>query len=192
MKHYLIKRNISDSIRIKQKLLQNDDIMVDIIKVADLIVEAFNKGNKLLFCGNGGSAADAQHLAAEFSGKYYLNRPPLHAEALHTDTSFMTAVSNDFSFDEVYARLIKGIGKQGDILIGMSTSGNSKNVIKALKEAKKKNIITIGFTGKANGNMKSYCDYLINIPSDDTPRIQECHLMLGHAICELVENELFS
>ena len=192
MKHYLIKRNISDSISIKQKLLQNDDIMVDIIKVADLIVEAFNKGNKLLFCGNGGSAADAQHLAAEFSGKYYLNRPPLHAEALHTDTSFMTAVSNDFSFDEVYARLIKGIGKQGDILIGMSTSGNSKNVIKALEEAKKKNIITIGFTGKANGNMKSYCDYLINIPSDDTPRIQECHLMLGHAICELVENELFS
>ena len=192
MKHYLIKRNISDSIKIKQELLQNNDIMVDIIKVADLIVEAFNKGNKLLLCGNGGSAADAQHLAAEFSGKYYLNRPPLHAEALHTDTSFMTAVSNDFSFDEVYARLIQGIGKQGDILIGMSTSGNSKNVINALEEAKKKNIITIGFTGKANGNMMSYCDYSINIPSDDTPRIQECHLMLGHAICELVENELFS
>ena len=192
MKHYLIKRNISDSIKIKQEQLQNNDIMVDIIKVADLIVEAFNKGNKLLLCGNGGSAADAQHLAAEFSGKYYLNRPPLHAEALHTDTSFMTAVSNDFSFDEVYARLIQGIGKQGDILIGMSTSGNSKNVIKALEEAKKKNIITIGFTGKANGNMKSYCDYLINIPSDDTPRVQECHLMLGHAICELVEKELFS
>ena len=192
MKQDLIRRNISDSITVKQKLLQNDTIIVDITKVADLIVEAFNNGNKLLFCGNGGSAADAQHLAAEFSGRYYLNRPPLHAEALHTDTSFMTAVSNDFSFDEVYARLIQGIGKQGDILIGMSTSGNSKNVIKALEEAKKKNIITIGFTGKVNGNMKSYCDYLINIPSDDTPRIQECHLMLGHAICELVEKELFS
>lgn len=192
MKQDLIRRNISDSITVKQELLQNDAIMVDITKVADLIVEAFNNGNKLLFCGNGGSAADAQHLAAEFSGRYYLNRPPLHAEALHTDTSFMTAVSNDFSFDEVYARLIQGIGKQGDILIGMSTSGNSKNVIKALEEAKKKNLITIGFTGKANGNMKPYCDYLINIPSDDTPRIQECHLMLGHAICELVEKELFS
>ena len=192
MKQDLIRRNISDSITVKQELLQNDAIMVDITKVADLIVEAFNNRNKLLFCGNGGSAADAQHLAAEFSGRYYLNRPPLHAEALHTDTSFMTAVSNDFSFDEVYARLIQGIGKQGDILIGMSTSGNSKNVIKALEEAKKKNIITIGFTGKANGNMKPYCDYLINIPSDDTPRIQECHLMLGHAICELVEKELFS
>ena len=192
MKQDLIRRNISDSITVKQELLQNDAIMVDITKVADLIVETFNNGNKLLFCGNGGSAADAQHLAAEFSGRYYLNRPPLHAEALHTDTSFMTAVSNDFSFDEVYARLIQGIGKQGDILIGMSTSGNSKNIIKALEEAKKKNIITIGFTGKANGNMKPYCDYLINIPSDDTPRIQECHLMLGHAICELVEKELFS
>ena len=192
MKQDLIRRNISDSITVKQELLQNDAIMVDITKVADLIVEAFNNGNKLLFCGNGGSAADAQHLAAEFSGRYYLNRPPLHAEALHTDTSFMTAVSNDFSFDDVYARLIQGIGKKGDILIGMSTSGNSKNVIKALEEAKKKNIITIGFTGKANGNMKPYCDYLINIPSDDTPRIQECHLMLGHAICELVEKELFS
>ena len=192
MKQDLIRRNISDSISVKQQLLQNDDIIVDIIKLADLIVEAFINGNKLLFCGNGGSAADAQHLAAEFSGRYYLNRPPLHAEALHTDTSFMTAVSNDLSFDDVYARLIQGIGKQGDILIGMSTSGNSKNVIKALEEAKKKNIITIGFTGKANGNMKPYCDYLINIPSDDTPRIQECHLMLGHAICELVEKELFS
>ena len=192
MKQDLIRRNISDSITVKQELLQNDAIMVDITKVADLIVEAFNNGNKLLFCGNGGSAADAQHLAAEFSGRYYFNRLPLHAEALHTDTSFMTAVSNDFSFDEVYARLIQGIGKQGDILIGMSTSGNSKNVNKALEEAKKKNIITIGFTGKANGNMKPYCDYLINIPSDDTPRVQECHLMLGHAICELVEKELFS
>ena len=191
MKQDLIRRNISDSIMVKQQLLQNDDVMVNITKVADLIVEAFNNGNKLLFCGNGGSAADAQHLAAEFSGRYYLNRPPLHAEALHTDTSFMTAVSNDFSFDEVYARLIQGIGKQGDILIGMSTSGNSKNVIKALEEAKKKNIITIGFTGKVNGNMKPYCDYLINIPSDDTPRIQECHLMLGHTICELVK-KLFS
>ena len=192
MKQDLIRRNISDSISVNQKLLKNDTILTEITKVVDLIVEAFNNGNKLLFCGNGGSAADAQHLAAEFSGRYYLNRPPLHAEALHTDTSFMTAVSNDFSFDEVYARLIQGIGKQGDILIGMSTSGNSKNVIKALEEAKKKNIITIGFTGKANGNMKPYCDFLINIPSDDTPRIQECHLMLGHAICELVEKELFS
>ena len=192
MKKDLIRRNISDSIRVKQELLQNDAIIDDIIKVADLIIEAFNNGNKLLFCGNGGSAADAQHLAAEFSGKYYLNRAALHAEALNTDTSFITAVANDYSFDEVYARLIQGIGKKGDLLIGMTTSGNSKNVIRALEEAQRKNIITIGFTGKSNGNMKPYCDHLINIPSHDTPRIQECHLMLGHGICELVEKELFS
>tara|TARA_B100000524_G_scaffold291137_1_gene166005 strand:+ start:164 stop:742 length:579 start_codon:yes stop_codon:yes gene_type:complete len=192
MKKDLIRRNISDSISIKQELLGNDNLIAEVSKLADLIIEAFNNGNKLLFCGNGGSAADAQHLAAEFSGKYYLNRPALHAEALNTNTSFITAVANDYSFDEVYARLIQGIGKKGDVLIGMSTSGNSKNVIKALEEAKKKEIITIGLTGKSNGNMKPYCDYLINIPSDDTPRIQECHLMIGHGICELVEKELFS
>ena len=192
MKKDLIRRNISDSISIKQELLENDNLIADVSKIADLIIKAFNNGNKLLFCGNGGSAADAQHLAAEFSGKYYLNRPALQAEALNTNTSFITAVANDYSFDEVYARLIQGIGEKGDILIGMSTSGNSKNVIKALEEAKKKEIITIGLTGKSKGNMKPYCDYLINIPSDDTPRIQECHLMLGHGICELVEKELFS
>ena len=185
-----IKKQIEESITTKQLLIGNG--LNDIEEAAGLLIDAINTSKKILWCGNGGSAADAQHLAAEFSGRYYLNRPPLHAEALHTDTSFMTAVSNDLSFDDVYARLIQGIGKQGDILIGMSTSGNSKNVIKALEEAKKKNIIAIGFTGKANGNMKPCCDYLINVPSDDTPRIQECHLMLGHAICELVEKELFS
>ena len=145
-----------------------------------------------LFCGNGGSAADAQHLAAEFSGRYYLDRAPLYAEALHTDTSFMTAVANDFSFDEVYARLIEGIAKNGDVLIGLSTSGNSNNIIKALMEAQKRNITTIGFTGNNDGKMNKYCDILLVVPSTDTPRIQECHLMLGHAICELVEKKLFS
>ena len=154
MKKDLIIRNISDSISIKQEILENDNLIAEVSKIADLIIEAFNNGNKLLFCGNGGSAADAQHLAAEFSGKYYLNRPALQAEALNTNTSFITAVANDYSFDEVYARLIQGIGDKGDILIGMSTSGNSKNVIKALEEAKKKEIITIGLTGKSNGNMK--------------------------------------
>ena len=183
--------SIKENISIKESL-KNKKYLRIIEKIINQVFVTIKRNKKIMTCGNGGSAADAQHLAAEFSGRYYINRPPLHAEALHTDTSFMTAVSNDFSFDEVYARLIQGIGKQGDILIGMSTSGNSKNVIKALEEAKKKNIITIGFKGKANGNMKPYCDYLINIPSDDTPRIQECHLMLGHGICELVEKELFS
>ena len=191
-KQDLIKKNIKDSLKIKKELLENETLIKQIVEIADLIIKAFKTEKKLLFCGNGGSAADAQHLAAEFSGRYYLNRAPLHAEALHTDTSFMTAVANDFSFDEVYFRLIKGIGKDGDILIGMSTSGNSKNVTKALEQAKKQGLITIGFTGKKGGEMNNHCDLIINIPSNDTPRIQECHLMLGHAICELVEKELFS
>jgi D-sedoheptulose 7-phosphate isomerase len=191
-KQDLIKKNIKDSLKIKKELLENETLIKQIVEIADLIIKAFKTEKKLLFCGNGGSAADAQHLAAEFSGRYYLNRAPLHAEALHTDTSFMTAVANDFSFDQVYSRLIKGIGKDGDILIGMSTSGNSKNVTKALEQAKKQGLITIGFTGKKGGEMNNHCDLIINIPSNDTPRIQECHLMLGHAICELVEKELFS
>ena len=191
-KQDLIKKNIKDSLNIKKELLKNETLIKQIVEIADLIIKAFKTEKKLLFCGNGGSAADAQHLAAEFSGRYYLNRAPLHAEALHTDTSFMTAVANDFSFDQVYSRLIKGIGKDGDILIGMSTSGNSKNVTKALEQAKKQGLITIGFTGKKGGEMNNHCDLIINIPSNDTPRIQECHLMLGHAICELVEKELFS
>ncbi|MAD50653.1 MAG: phosphoheptose isomerase [Flavobacteriales bacterium] len=191
-KQDLIKKNIKDSLKIKKELLKNETLIKQIVEIADLIIKAFKTEKKLLFCGNGGSAAEAQHLAAEFSGRYYLNRAPLHAEALHTDTSFMTAVANDFSFDEVYSRLIKGIGKDGDILIGMSTSGNSKNVTKALEQAKKQGLITIGFTGKKGGEMNNHCDLIINIPSNDTPRIQECHLMLGHAICELVEKELFS
>ena len=191
-KQDLIKKNIKDSLKIKKELLKNETLIKQIVEIADLIIKAFKTEKKLLFCGNGGSAADAQHLAAEFSGRYYLNRAPLHAEALHTDTSFMTAVANDFSFDEVYSRLIKGIGQDGDILIGMSTSGNSKNVTKALEQAKKQGLITIGFTGKKGGEMNNHCDLIINIPSNDTPRIQECHLMLGHAICELVEKELFS
>lgn len=191
-KRDLIKKNIKDSLKIKKELLKNETLIKQIVEIADLIIKAFKTEKKLLFCGNGGSAADAQHLAAEFSGRYYLNRAPLHAEALHTDTSFMTAVANDFSFDQVYSRLIKGIGKDGDILIGMSTSGNSKNVTKALEQAKKQGLITIGFTGKKGGEMNNHCDLIINIPSNDTPRIQECHLMLGHAICELVEKELFS
>ena len=191
-KQDLIKKNINDSLKVKQNLIQNDKLINQVVDVANQIIKAFKGGKKLLFCGNGGSAADAQHLAAEFSGRYYLNRAPLHAEALHTDTSFMTAVANDFSFDEVYSRLIEGIGKQGDILIGMSTSGNSKNVTKALDQAKKQGLTTIGFTGEKGGEMNTHCDVLINIPSNDTPRIQECHLMIGHAICELVEKELFS
>jgi D-sedoheptulose 7-phosphate isomerase len=144
-----------------------------------------------LFCGNGGSAADAQHLAAEFSGRFYTDREALPAEALHCNTSYITAVANDYSYDVIYSRMINGIGKPGDILIGLSTSGNSKNIVEAFKTAKTKSMITIGLTGESGGTMKHISDYLLNVPSNDTPRIQESHIMIGHIICQLVEEKYF-
>ncbi len=155
------------------------------------IVDAFRAGNKLLLCGNGGSAADAQHLAAEFTGRFYKDRQGLPAEALHVNTSYLTSVANDYSFDVVYSRMVTGIGNKGDILIGLSTSGNSTNIINALTAAKEKEMITVGFTGEEGGKMKNLCDYLINIPSNDTPRIQESHILIGHIICQLAEEKYF-
>ncbi len=186
-----IIESIKESIDVKQKILTNSLLISDIRKIAVVCTNAFSRGNKVLFCGNGGSAADAQHLAAEFSGRYYYDRPPLPSEALHVNSSFMTAVANDYSFDEVYARLLKGIGKEGDVLIGLSTSGNSKNVIRAFEVARDMGITTVGLTGETGGNLAVLCDFLINIPSTDTPRIQESHIMIGHIICELVESTLF-
>jgi D-sedoheptulose 7-phosphate isomerase len=159
--------------------------------VAHTCTTAFSNGNKVLFCGNGGSAADAQHLAAEFSGRFYYDRPPLPSEALHVNTSYLTAVANDYSFDEVYSRIIQGTGNEGDVLIALSTSGNSSNVIKAIETAKRKGMITVALTGKSGGKIKGIADFLINVPSDDTPRIQESHIMIGHIICEQVERALF-
>ena len=159
--------------------------------VIDVISKAFQNGNKVLFCGNGGSAADAQHLAAEFSGRFYKDRKALPAEALHCNTSYLTAVANDYSYDVIYARLVDGIGIKGDILIGLSTSGNSKNIVKAFETAREKGIITIGFTGERGGEMQKISDYLFNVPSNDTPRIQESHILLGHIICQLVEEKVF-
>ncbi len=155
------------------------------------IESAFKKGKKVLFCGNGGSASDAQHLAAEFSGRFYTDRDALPAEALHCNTSYLTAVANDYSYDVIYSRLIKGIGNEGDVLVGLSTSGNSKNIVKAFEMAKEKQMITIGFTGSTGGKLNELSDYLINIPSDDTPRIQESHITIGHIICQLVEENYF-
>ncbi len=186
-----ISESIKDSIEVKQKILA-DKALLDLIReVALHCTESFCNGNKVLFCGNGGSAADAQHLAAEFSGRFYYDRPPLPSEALHVNTSYLTAVANDYSFDEVYSRIIRGSGKEGDILFGISTSGNSKNIIKAFETANELGMITIAMTGASGGNMKNKCDYLINVPSSDTPRIQESHIMIGHIICELVETALF-
>lgn len=183
---------IKASIETKQQVLQDKDLLAVIGKAVEVIVSAFKKGNSVYFCGNGGSAADAQHLAAEFSGRFYTDRKALPAEALHCNTSYLTAVANDYSFDVIYSRLIDGIGKEGDILIGLSTSGNSANIIKAFEKAREKKMTTIGFTGKSGGKMKDSSDLLINIPSTDTPRIQESHIMTGHIICQLVEEYLFT
>ncbi|MCU0321953.1 MAG: D-sedoheptulose 7-phosphate isomerase [Chitinophagaceae bacterium] len=182
---------IQDSINVKQQILTDAALQQTIADCVTLIVQAFNNGNKVLFCGNGGSAADAQHLAAEFSGRFYIDRKALPAEALHCNTSYLTAVANDYSYDVIYARLLEGIGNSGDVIIGLSTSGNSKNIIKAFEVAQQKNITTIGFTGATGGAMKICSNYLINVPSTDTPRIQESHILLGHIICELVEAAIF-
>lgn len=186
-----IKDIISASIQTKQKILNDDAFVQKMQTVVDVITHAFKQGNKVLFCGNGGSAADAQHLAAEFSGRFYKDRKALPAEALHCNTSYLTAVANDYSFDVVYARLIDGLGMNGDVLIGLSTSGNSGNIVKAFEKAREKGVITVGFTGTTGGRMKEVSDYLFNVPSTDTPRIQESHILIGHIICQLVEEKLF-
>lgn len=187
-----IKSIIGSSISVKQALLGDEQLLDTIQQVTGAVVTAFKNGNQVLFCGNGGSAADAQHLAAEFSGRFYKDRPALPSEALHCNTSYLTAVANDYSYEVIYSRLVKGIGKPGDILIGLSTSGNSKNIVRAFGQARENRMITVGFTGGAGGEMKPLSDFLINIPSTDTPRIQESHIMVGHIICQLTEEKLFS
>ncbi len=186
-----IKSKIQTSVDLKTSLLTNTHILNAVSDAVNKITTVYKNDGKVLWCGNGGSAADAQHLAAELSGRFYYDRPPLFSEALHVNTSYTTAVANDYSYDVIYSRLVKAMGRKGDVLIGMSTSGNSGNVIKAFEEARNKGITTIGFTGETGGKMKPLCDILINIPSTDTPRIQECHMLLGHTICELVEMALY-
>ncbi len=187
----VIEQNLKNSISLKESILSDESMLEQVCDISDKIVKAFQNKGKLLFCGNGGSAADAQHLASEFSGRYYKDRAPLYSEALHTNTSYLTAVSNDYSFADAYSRLVQAIGNENDILIGLSTSGNSKNVVNAMKQAQEQGLFTIGFTGKAKGDIDAYCDVIVKVPSKDTPRIQECHMLIGHSVCEMVENELF-
>lgn len=186
-----IKSKIEDSIIIKNELLKNDIILSTLEKVINDIINSYEAGGKVLWCGNGGSAADAQHLSAELSGRFYYDRPPLFSEALHVNTSYTTAVANDYSYDIIYSRLVEAMGKKGDVLIGLSTSGNSQNVVKAIEKANQMGLITVSFTGESGGILKDISKYLINIPSSNTPRIQECHMILGHTICEIVELKLF-
>ncbi len=187
-----IKNIIQESIQVKQELLQNEALIQNLSTVSDVMVQSLQSGGRIYFCGNGGSAADAQHLAAEFSGRFYIDRKALPAEALHCNTSYLTAVANDYSYDVVYARLIDGIGNSGDVLVGLSTSGNSKNIVTAFQTAQSKGITTIGFTGAGGGTLKDCSDYWFPVTSTDTPRIQESHILLGHIICQLVEERLHS
>lgn len=186
-----IIKSIGDSISVKQQILRSDILLRTIQQVADVIIAALQSGKRVLWCGNGGSAADAQHLAAELSGRFYYDRPPLNSEALHCNTSYLTAVANDYGYDLIYSRMIDGACHPGDVLIGISTSGNSKNILNAFSKARQLGVTTIAMTGATGGAMRERADYLLNVPSCDTPRIQESHIMLGHIICEMVEARIF-
>jgi D-sedoheptulose 7-phosphate isomerase len=186
-----IQSKFQASITLKTAVMNDMAILKSVNEAIKKITDTYNNKGKVLWCGNGGSAADAQHLAAELSGRFYYDRPPLFSEALHVNTSYTTAVANDYSYDVIYSRLVKAMCVKGDVLIGLSTSGNSANVVKAFEEARNMGVITVGFTGETGGKMKAFSDILINIPSTDTPRIQECHMLLGHTICEIVEMNLF-
>lgn len=186
-----IQSKLKSSIELKTAVMNNTTLLNSVSDAVNKVIEAYKHKGKVLWCGNGGSAADAQHLAAELSGRFYYDRPPLFSEALHVNTSYTTAVANDYSYDVIYSRLVKAMAQKGDVLIGLSTSGNSANVVKAFEEARNLGVVTVGFTGESGGKMKPLSDILVNIPSTDTPRIQECHMLLGHTICELVEMNLF-
>jgi D-sedoheptulose 7-phosphate isomerase len=187
-----ISELIKASIQVKERLLSDKDLVQKINQCVDVFVNCFANGGKVLLCGNGGSAADAQHIAAELSGRFYIDRTPLFAEALHVNTSYLTAVANDYGFNAAFARLVEGMGKKGDILLALSTSGNSENIVNAVAKANEAGITTISLTGESGGKLKSISSILINVPSADTPRIQETHILIGHIICQLVEAAIFS
>lgn len=186
-----INKFIRSSVENYTRVLQDNILQEKIQEIAIKSIAAFRDDKKILLCGNGGSASDAQHIAAELSGRFYIDRPPLYAEALHVNASYMTAVANDYGYEATYARMVEAAGKKGDILIGISTSGSSPNVVKAMQKAKEKRMVTIGFTGKEGGKMKDICDIMICVPSIDTPRIQEAHILIGHILCQLIEEKMF-
>lgn len=186
-----IQKAIQNSISVKQQILQDAELLDRVALTVSQMAKTLKNGGKIHFCGNGGSAADAQHLAAELSGRFYFDREPLNAEALHCNTSYLTAVANDYGYDEVYARLLKGTAHNGDLLVALSTSGNSANILKTCKLASEMGVFVIGMTGASGGDLKKYSNILLNVPSSDTPRIQEAHIVLGHILCEHVEKEIF-
>lgn len=186
-----IEQIIKDSIDVKSLIINDKEFIGRIQRAADICIESLKAGGKIHFCGNGGSAADAQHLAAELSGRFYYDRPPLNAEALHVNSSYLTAVANDYSFDVIYSRMLQCSAKEGDVLVGISTSGNSMNIMNAIDVAKSLGVKVIGMTGETGGKMAGQCDVLLNVPSKCTPRIQEAHIMIGHIVCEIIESSIF-
>jgi len=188
---HLIQARLAESTVVKETMRRDDEFTSTLASIATAVVEAYRTGNKVLLFGNGGSAADAQHIAAELVGRFYKDRKPLAAVALNANTSSMSAVANDYSFDEVFEREVKALGHPGDVAIGISTSGNSENVVRALDSAKAEGLVTVAFTGSSGGRLKEGVDHCLRVPSDDTARIQEGHITAGHIMCELVENALF-
>ncbi len=191
-KTQIIKNHLSESLNVKNKIIEDNKLTIQIAEVSDLIIDSINKGGKVIWCGNGGSAADAQHLSTELLGRLNFNRKPISSIALTTDTSFLTAWSNDIGFDSIFSRQVEGLGRSGDVLIGISTSGNSTNILEAIKSAKEKNIKTIAFLGKDGGKIKSQADISMVVPSENTQHIQESHITIGHIICDILEQKLFS
>jgi len=187
-----IKDQIKKSYETKQAIYDNEDLLNKIEEVSRLCVELYKGNNKTILAGNGGSAADAQHIAAELVGRYGFDRPSIPSLALTTDTSNLTAIGNDYGYDKVFSRQLEGMGQKGDIFIGISTSGNSKNIINAFSSAKEKGITTIAMVGKDGGEMAKLADIALVVPSDSTPRIQESHILIGHIICDIIEKEIFA
>jgi D-sedoheptulose 7-phosphate isomerase len=182
---------LNDSFNNLQKVINDKGLILEIETITTKIIKAFKDGNKLLLCGNGGSASDAQHIAAELSGRFIKERKPLYAEALHVNSSYMTAVSNDYGFESTYSRMLEAIGKKGDVLIALSTSGNSENVVNAVKMANSLDMLSVGMSGDKGGKIKELCQHNIIIPSSNTARIQEAHIIVGHIFCQIIEDKLF-
>lgn len=188
----MIEQRLNEHLDTIRKILNDAELVTHIQWLIDAMTSTFKQGGRVFFCGNGGSAADAQHLAAELSGRFYLDRKALNAEALHVNSSFYTAIGNDYGFEKIYSRQLEAKGHAGDLLIAISTSGNSANIIEAAKKAKEMNIQVIGWTGSRKNTLEDFCDFMIKVPSADTPRIQEAHILIGHIICEQVEKNLFT
>lgn len=186
-----IKNQIQASIDTKQNILNDEALMQTIAEVGQACVKLYQNGKKTLLAGNGGSAADAQHIAAELVGRYGFDRPSIPSVALTTDTSNLTAIGNDYGYDKVFSRQMEGMGSEGDLFIGISTSGNSANIVNAINAAKAKGVITVALVGRDGGEMARISDYAIIVPSNATPRIQESHILIGHMICDIIEKELF-